>query len=356
MKTAKILLALFAAVVIFNSCKEEFAAPTITWTPDDLSHFVIFEDETTFNKTLNITFAAEAGISEIVIWKHVYKGIDMESEILDAPTGYDALTTFDYEFTTANLAADFAGGVTKIVYEFEVTDGAEVPQTETKEYTFFVDEVYTVTLEVEDEQGVAILDATVTFDGVEKTAAPYVFEYIAEGTYEYTVAKAGYTTVTVSDFAMAANDTTVAVELILELSAWSSDQMISMQPTYATYHGTAVTTNENTTIGFKYTTNNGGGTAAVVTKTTNCDGWVEVLNDDYTTVAQLEAAYAAGTVITTADLAFDYEAKVFAARYFISKVGTEYMLVKYVAGVVCPSNHAGTTGNFGNVLVFEYKN
>ncbi len=356
MRTVKVLLALFAAVVIFNSCKKEYAEPTIAWTPDDLSQYVDFADDATYNKTLNIEFAAEAGISEIVIWKHIYQGLDVTSVVLDPPTGYDALLTFDYTFTTTHVASDFAEGVTKIVYEFEVTDKSEVAQTKTKEYSFFIDEVYAATFTVKDEQGVAITDATVTFNGVEMTAAPYVFNFIPEGTYTYSVAKAGYSSVTVSDFVMAANDTTVNVELLMDLSAWSANTMISMQPTYAMYHNVAVTSNENATIGFKYTTNNGAGTAAVVTKTTGCDGWVEVANADYTTETQIAAAYAAGTVISTADLAFDYEAKAFAPRYFISKVGTEYYLVKYVAGVVSPSNHTSTTGNFGNVLVFQYKN
>ncbi|MDD3685400.1 MAG: carboxypeptidase-like regulatory domain-containing protein [Bacteroidales bacterium] len=356
MKTVKIVLALLAAVVIFNSCTKEYAVPTITWTPDNLSQFVDFEDETTWNQTLNITFGAEAGISEIKIWKHVYTAaeIDPTTTLLDAPTGYDALTTFAYAFTTTHAAADFAGGVTKIVYEFEVTDASETPQTTAKEYTFFSEDVYSVTINVEDEQGVAIEDATVTFNGVEKTAAPYVFNYIPVDNYEYTVEKAGYTTVNVTDFAVD-SDTTITVEMIKNLSAWSSDVMISLLDN-AYYNHIAVPDHENTTIGFSYYTNPvTPANHAQVKKTANCTGWVEVTVDNYTTQAELAAAYEAGTEISEAFLGFDYEAKTFAGKIFISKIGDEYVLVKYIAGLTCPNDHTSTTGNKGNVLVFQYK-
>lgn len=122
----------------------------------------------------------------------------------------------------------------------------------------------------------------------------------------------------------------------------------------AYYNNIAVPDHENTTIGFKYTTNLA--TAGVVTTTTNCQGWVEVDNADYTTSTQIEAAFNAGTPISTADLEFDYEAKSYTERIFISNVDDEYLLVKYVAGVTCPNDHTATTGNKGNVLVFQYKN
>ncbi|MDD2635654.1 MAG: hypothetical protein PHW82_09175 [Bacteroidales bacterium] len=356
MKKLSILFVLVgAAVMFFSSCNKEYAEPTITWTPDNLSNYVTIGDVTTYNKTLAIDFTAEAGIKEITIWKHTYKMLDIESVVFASPTGYAGLTDFSHVLTTDNVEADFAGGVTKIVYEVEITDESETPQTATKEYTFMIDEAYTLTINVEDAAGVAIEDAKVTFNSVEKTEAPYVYEYIMADTYTYMVEKAGYQTVEVTDFVMPDKDTAITVVLVQNLSAWSENEMVGLQ-TYAKYNNILVGDAPNTTIGFDYTTNNNAGTAAVVEKTTNCDGWVLVDNADFTTVSQLGEAYNTGTPISTYELEFDYEAKAYTEKIFIAKFGSEYKLVKYVAGVVSPNDHSSTTGNFGNVLVFQYKN
>jgi hypothetical protein len=52
--------------------------------------------------------------------------------------------------------------------------------------------LYTITFAIEDEEGNAIADATVTFDGEQFPAGEYVVEDIPEGTYDYTVSKEGY--------------------------------------------------------------------------------------------------------------------------------------------------------------------
>ncbi|MDY0141726.1 MAG: hypothetical protein RBR97_07525 [Bacteroidales bacterium] len=358
MKKLSILLVLVgAAAIFFSSCNKEYAEPTITWTPDGSSQFVNIDDVTTHNKTLAIAFTAEAGIKEITIWKHTYKMLDIESEVFASPTGYAGLTDFSHVLTTDNVLADFGGGVTKIVYEVEITDDSETPQSTTKSYTFMIDEAYAVTINVKDGEGNAITDAKVTFNSVEKTEAPYVFEYIMEGTYAYMVEKAGYTSVNVTDFVMPDKDTTVNVELVMNLSAWSDDVMISLLDG-AYYNHIAVPDHENTTIGFKYLTNpTTPSDHAKVVKTTNCTGWVEVTSDTYTTQAELATAYSAGTEIYEAFLGFDYEeAKAFAGKIFIAKFGNDYVLVKYIAGLTCPADHTATTGNKGNVLVFQYKN
>lgn len=51
---------------------------------------------------------------------------------------------------------------------------------------------YTVTFNVVDEASALILDAIITFDGVEYAAGEYVFDNLEAGAYEYTVAKDGY--------------------------------------------------------------------------------------------------------------------------------------------------------------------
>jgi hypothetical protein len=344
-----LLLTVASAVLFFSSCNKEYAEPTITWTPDDLSNFVTIGEEDTYNKTLNVTFNAEAGIAEIQVWKHTYKMGDIESVVWATPTGFDGLLTFDYTLTTDNVEADFGGGVTKIVYEVEVTDLSETPQTTTKEYTFMIDEAYAVTFAVEDEAGNAITDAKVTFNTVEMTAAPYVYNYIQEGTYTYTVEKAGYQTVTVTDFVMPASDTTVTVTLLEELpTAWAGPIALALigQQSWASYNGTAVTIYESETIGFAFTETTA--TTVTVTKTDNCTGWVLV--DDITaltTEASLEAAYTAGTPLATYNLPYDQHNKAFETKYFVSKIGDNYLLVEYIAG------HRDSTT--GNIVVFQYK-
>lgn len=354
MKRINILLLMVAsAVVFFSSCNKEYAEPTITWTPDDLSNFVTIGDEDTYNKTLEVTFNAEAGIAEIQVWKHVYKMEDVVSEIWDTPTGFDGLLTFNYTLTTNNVEADFGGGVTKIIYEVEITDLSETPQTTTKEYTFMVDEAYAVTFAVEDEAGNAITDAKVTFNTVEMTAAPYVYDYVQTGTYEYTVEKAGYQTVTVTDFVMPASDTTVTVVLNEELTAaWSTDIPLALisEVDWAEYNDAVIGVYKDETIGFSFTYTDGA--IFRVEKTDNCENWVlvdEATATSFTLKSEIEAAYTNGDKIGTYDLPATI-AKAYEPRYFVSKVGEEYLLVKYAYG------YRNGAENTGNVVVFQYKN
>lgn len=355
MKKVKILSLLFvafAAVAFFNSCNKEYALPTVTWT-GPVSVDVDFTSDENYDVDLAINFAAEAGLSEIHIFKYVYSGIDdMTTVELTAPTGYADLTTFDYTFTDDNEAADFTGGVTKMVYEFVVTD-AELQET-TKEYTIYVDETYSVTFVVKDEADAVIADAIVTFNGTANVANDYVVEFVEAGTYEYSVAKAGYQTVTVTDFVMAENDTTIDIVLVQNIDPeWSAEIPLALygQTTWASYGGNPVTNYMSTVIGvaFNFTdattvkiedTNYTGGTLG-------CDGWVIVTDiANLTTQASLATAYAAGTVVHNKELPYDQH-KAYAPVYFISKMGTSYKLVYYVAG----HRDAST----GNVVVFKYK-
>lgn len=355
MKKVKILSLLFvafAALTIFNSCNKEYALPTITWS-GPVFVIVDFESEENYDVNLAITFGAEAGLNEIHIYKYIHSGLDDVTTVeMTAPTGYADLTTFDYTFTDDNDASDFTGGVTKIVYEFVVKD-AELQET-TKEYTIFVVEAYSVTFVVKDEADNVITDAIVTFNGVANAAGDYVVDYVEEGTYEYSVAKAGYQTVTVTDFVMPANNTTVDVVLLQNIAAeWSAEIPLALygQTSWASYNSTPVTNYFSNVIGvaFNFTdattvriqdTNYTGGTLG-------CDGWVIVTDiANLTTQASLATAYNDGTPIHQYDLPYDQH-KAYAPVYFISKMGTTYKLVYYVAG-----HRDGTTGN---VVVFKYK-
>jgi hypothetical protein len=351
MKNFKILFVLVAAVAVFSSCTEdpEYAEPTITWTPNDLSNYVIFGDTSTYNKTLDITFTAEAGIKEIDINKLVYKGDELYYEASAVqPTGYAGEVEFNYTFTTNNEEEDFEDDVTEIVYEVVLTDDSETPQEAVKEYTFNVNEVYTVTINVEDQEGTEITDATVTFDDTEMTDAPYTFEHIMPGTYEYSVEKEGYVNVNVTDFELADSDTTFTVILEEELSAtWTGPIALTLesQTSWATYQGDPVDIYQSEEIGFEFASTTE--SSITVENTANCDGWVVV--DDisgFTTETDLETAYNAGTVITTYDLPYDQH-KTFETRYFVSKIGDNYLLVEYIAGHRDADN--------GNVVVFQYK-
>ncbi|MDD4150526.1 MAG: carboxypeptidase-like regulatory domain-containing protein [Bacteroidales bacterium] len=352
MKKLSILLVLVgAAAIFFSSCNKEYAEPTITWTPDGLSQYVNVDDVATHNKTLAIAFTAEAGIKEITIWKHTYKMLDVESEVFASPTGYAGLTDFTHVLTTDNAVTDFGNGVTKIVYEVEITDESETPQTTKKEYTFMIDEAYTVTINVNDAEGVAIEDAKVTFNSVVKNAAPYTFEYIMAGTYAYMVEKAGYQTVEVTNFAMIDKDTTFNVTLLENLSAYSAEIPLALisEIAWAEYNGAVIGTHENTTIGFAFTYTDG--SKFKVTKTTNCTGWVLIEEADanaFTTTSELVTAYNSGNVINEFELPATI-AKAYAPRYFVSKVGDNYLLVKYAYG------YRNGADNTGNVVVFQYK-
>ncbi|MDD3740821.1 MAG: carboxypeptidase-like regulatory domain-containing protein [Bacteroidales bacterium] len=355
MKKVKILSLLFvafAAVAFFNSCNKEYALPTVAWE-GPVSVIVDFESEDNYDVNLAITFGAEAGLNEIHIFKYSYSGLDdMTTVEMAAPTGYTDLTTFDYTFTDDNDAADFTGGVTKIVYEFVVTD-AELQET-TKEYTIFVVEAYSVTFVVKDEADNAIADAIVTFNGVANTAGDYVVNYVEVGTYEYSVAKAGYQTVTVTDFVMPENDTTVDVVLVQNIDAeWSAEIPLALygQTAWASYDGNPVTNYMSNVIGvaFNFTdattvkiedTDYAGGSLG-------CEGWVIVTDlENLTTQASLATAWEAGTEIHEYELPYDQH-KAYAPVYFISKMGSTYKLVYYVAG------HRDSST--GNVVVFKYK-
>lgn len=352
MRTVKILLALFAAVVVFNSCNKEYDAPTITWTPEKTSQLVEMADSTSFNQALKITFTAEAGIQDIKIWRNTWfnGSASPTAALVDGPADYAGLTSYEYDFETNHKLEDFQGGVMKIVYEFEVTDQSEEAQTTTKEYTFFAWETQKVTFVIKDAADTEITDAKVTLGTESKTAAPYVF-YVEDGTYDYTVEKEGYATVTGQ---VVVNDAAVEETVTLD---WSEKILIAhpSQLGYATYADTRVETASNDVIGVEYKQNNTAGTAAIIVPTANCTGFVVIANDAaYTTSDDLEAAYTAGTAVTQLELGFTYHApKAYAEKNFIAKVGNEYVWVKYVDGHVAPS--ATSDGYSGNTLAFQYK-
>lgn len=358
MRTVKILLALFAAVVVFNSCNKEYEAPTITWEPDKMSQLVEMSDESSLNQALTVTFTAEAGIKDIKIWRNTWlNGVaSPTAAIVDGPaiSAYEGLTSYEYAFATNHTLEDFQGGVMKIVYEFEVTDQSEEAQTTTKEYTFFAWETQAVTFVIKDAANAEVTDAKVTLGTLVKTAAPYVF-YVEDGEYDYVVEKTGFANATGH---VVVADEPVEVEVVLQAD-WSENVVITRTSEISTslYHNESIGVDKSTVIGVQYKSNTD--THHVVEKTANCEGFVVVDNADYTTSDELEAAYTAGTAVGQLELKFKYistNPKATEVKYFIAKVDGEYVLIDHVEGWnVQGTGGADENGNYGNVLVFKYK-
>ena len=120
---------------------------------------------------------------------------------------------------------------------------------------------------------------------------------------------------------------------------------------YAQVGSTPVNQSENTTIGVKMV-NNQTATQAEAQTTSNCEGFVVVDTDEFASVRDLYVAYTLGTKETSLMLPFDYHAKAYQQKIFISKVDNDYVLVKYISGDVYMS---GDTQNNGNVYGFKYK-
>lgn len=105
--------------------------------------------------------------------------------------GTEVATTTDLNYTftglsignhTAGVQAVYSSGSSEVVnYEFEVVEIAPT---------------YTVTFVVNDQNGAAVSDAVVTFDGTAMAAGQYVVADVEAGTYNYSVARTGYSTVT----------------------------------------------------------------------------------------------------------------------------------------------------------------
>ncbi|MBR5983035.1 MAG: hypothetical protein IK025_04860 [Bacteroidales bacterium] len=135
-------------------------------------------------------------------------------------------------------------------------------------------------------------------------------------------------------------------------SNWSETIYLTHQneTSWAEINGVRVDQYQNTTIGVKVGVNTS--TDCKFSTTSNCEGFVFVDNTDYTTVEELEAAYTSGTVVTESSVAFDYHAKGFAPKNFISKVDNDYVLVKIVSADNSPNSHDNIAAN---VLGFQYK-
>ncbi|HOY39803.1 MAG TPA: carboxypeptidase-like regulatory domain-containing protein, partial [Bacteroidales bacterium] len=339
MKTLRIAVVLIIAAFstyMLTSCDPESAEPTITWE-GIISYNYDANEDGNYAHTLNLVVDAEAGINLFNIWKHVITDTDTVSSLVDSPADCIGLLTYNHDLDIAVTPADVAGGVTKIIYEMEVTDNDL--NTATEEFVIFVTNgtlSYNVTFVVKDALGGDIADAIMVFGDSTNAAGDYTLVGVPAGTYNYTVNKAGYDEKAGTGFVLA-SDTTVTIELQQE---WSAEVPLALygQTTWATYQGNPVTVYYSEVFGVAVDFTNAGILRIIDTKhdgtTLGCDGWVVVNAADVAamnTQAALATAYAAGTVIHTYDLQCDQH-KNYEELNFISKMGSTYKIVRYVAG------------------------
>jgi hypothetical protein len=141
------------------------------------------------------------------------------------------------------------------------------------------------------------------------------------------------------------------------MSDWIGDVILTLesQSTWATYNTVGVTEFESAEIGVICS-----GTdvaIATITKTDACEGWVVI--DDISTILSynnLATTYSAGTPVTTLDLDVEHYSKTFAEKYFISKIGDDYVLVHYKNGLRNSQDDPDHSAEAqGCIVVFEYK-
>ncbi len=334
------------AIAFLASCNKEYAEPVITWAGADSK--VIDFSTGNYTIELDVEIDAEGTIEDFKIWKIPYIGDDPAqglSELIDTGEEWKGLLAYVYEFNQTVIEAEFAGGVTKIDFEFVVKDEQE--QETTAIYTVTRVEAYTVTFTVKDGMGNDIDDAVVTFNEVENEAGDYTFTYVIPGTFDYTVAKAGYIAAT-GNIEVAAN-VTEDVVLYQNLTAYS-DIVILANQTWATYNGQAAHGTESAAIGVQWKSTNAN--LITIETTQNCDGWVIV--DDISTVTHYHDLYnifnhddaiiLTEMALTVNDVNFQ---KNYTPIFFVSKIGNNYVLVRNVDGI--------RDGINGNTVVFDYK-
>jgi hypothetical protein len=353
MRTIKILMGFAIAALIFTSCNDDNAEPNISWD-GALSKIIDFGVESEYNVDLAIAVNAEAGIKTFEITQITYTGEDYTSFIISGPEGFSGLIDYTYNFTQTLSETDFANGVDKIEFEFAVTDDDDVSST--KSFIAYLYADHTITFDVKDASDNVIDDAIVTFGDSTYAAGTYVINYVDPATYSYSVAKEGYQTVSVTDFEVS-EDATVSVVLNKDMSDWIGDVILTLesQSTWATYNTVGVTEFESAEIGVICS-----GTdvaIATITKTDACEGWVVI--DDISTILSynnLATTYSAGTPVTTLDLDVEHYSKTFAEKYFISKIGDDYVLVHYKNGLRNSQDDPDHSAEAqGCIVVFEYK-
>jgi hypothetical protein len=123
----------------------------------------------------------EAGNPQYAGFNRSFTGFNVYLDDLATPVA-ENISVINYLFTNLDTGSYVAG--VQAVYSTGVSEIVTVE--------FEMVELYSVTFVVEDEDGNAITDAIITFDGEELPVGEYVVENVIPGNYDYTIRKTGY--------------------------------------------------------------------------------------------------------------------------------------------------------------------
>ncbi len=117
--------------------------------------------------------------------------------------------------TGEKISLDLTGytGIVKFGFYGESRSGGGDVDLYVTNVDFREIQYFTTTFNVKDSDGVDITDATVTLDEETLTAAPYLFENLLFGNYDYTISKTGYIT---ESGVVSIEDTDVVIDVVLQ--------------------------------------------------------------------------------------------------------------------------------------------
>ncbi len=147
---------------------------------------------------------------------------DESFTVTSVDDGATAALTYidDYDEVIILGTAIAQNGTAEIVFDepLELEEGTvTLAITGFNKVTYINDEIeimagFTVTFDIEDEDGDKITDAIITFDGIEYEPGEYILEQVKEGTYDYMVERDGF--FPVEDKVTVQDDMTVDVTMI----------------------------------------------------------------------------------------------------------------------------------------------
>ena len=378
MKTFKILFAFIAALVILTGCPKdepEYDKPVVSF--DKTSPLILEKDQAfiasgfPYALSLSVTIKAEGKIKTTTV--NVYEGEngsknDVKSTAFTkAVNGDRNETTFAFPLTDVIVDASSL----PVKYEIIIVDKEN---QETKAYftvqgNAVAPTTYWVTFscgEPETVIAVSDLNGVVGSEIVSSGVAKFKLE---EGSYNFTATKDGYTmTAPASNSFTVIDDNnpgTIAVTMTAVSHSLVETQNVGIiVPTNTggssgpatTYNGTTYTDVSNVIMGIQFHTLRQVTTTSVVAEihtTTGNNTLVEVSSYDYTTVEEIQALYDSPTAtkVNSVDLVDILASKGLIDKdinkYFVSKVGEDYVLLK------AKSFHRPVSGQ--NVLLFDYK-
>jgi hypothetical protein len=166
--------------------------------------FYLFTDLGTGLYTAGVQSVYTTGVSEIVTVEFQMVELYSVTFVIEDEEGNtinDAVITFDGEelpvgeYVVENVApGTYDYTISKEGYYQVAGQVTVVDEDITLNITLqsIPEPTFSITFIIEDEEGNAINDAVITFDGEELPVGEYVVENVAPGTYDYTISKEGY--------------------------------------------------------------------------------------------------------------------------------------------------------------------